>query len=355
MATRGLNKVPEYMSQKKTSESYAYHILDEKTTTCWQHPLLFDVRQSGDALFDKDKRDVYDLTLDAKNAKKAVNALASWCIAYHPTGRAELLRTALYMNERIINDATGSLWPRRVPSRTKSYVIDEIDSNMSIPDIVGWKLPFTQNCLKPSRLKPSTCSNIMLLNVRDGEPVGLPMSSAPIVADFCKDMEFRFGSDAAYVNAEGDTFGASEARLAATLAVFFPRVGVLVADPDTFAQPEARDALLARNEEVVRMVGDAVDDIRKVIERYYDKNLAPTRDRLLDMIARDPTYTLSRESDFVEANKRRLENMMLYARAEPKAPPEDEADLLEAVFKRRAALDLDKGQQPDRAVRQRTA
>jgi hypothetical protein len=349
MAKRCLNKAPEYRAQNKTSESYAYHIQDEKDTTCWQHPLLFDVCQSADPMCDADKRDIYSLTFEAK---KAVNELSSWCIAYYLTGRVELLRTALDMNECIRTDDKDQ--KKRVLSRTKSYVIKQVDSDMGIPDIFGWRLPFRQNSLMPTRLLPKVCSNIMLLNVRDGKPVGLPISSAPIIANFCSDMAFTYGSDTAYVNAHGDTFGPREARLAATLSVFFPRVGVVVPDPETFSPPESRDALLARNEEVVRMVGDAVDDIRRVIERYYDKNRAPTRERLLDMIAQDPTYTLSRESDFVEVNKRRLENMMMVVRADPGAVPEDEADLLEELFKRREALGRE-GTDAGRVVRQRTA
>jgi len=251
-APRGEHAPPQYAVKPRVVESMSYH--KEGETTCWRHPMLFDTKTVD---VSTDARDVHALRDGAGLAvKAAMMADCEWMLLRSPDDSLNLHRPGVALLDKAIAGVNTRM--RLLQYENKDFNSAEI---YTIPgESVGENTSCT--CILDGGSSSDSYTHAMFLNVRAGEYVGLPVAAAMIMSRSCANKPQGL-MDAAYVRADGADFGEADARAAALLAAFFKRVGIMVPDvrdDDTSAQATQQREHNAR---VVRIVGDAVEELRR--------------------------------------------------------------------------------------------
>jgi hypothetical protein len=262
-APRGEHAPPEYAVNPRTPESMSYH--KEGETTCWRHPMLFDTAAVD---VSTDARDVHTLRggagLPRRPVKAAAMANCEWLLLRSPKDIADLHRLDVSMKESA--NAQGFKTRMRI---LNGYNAD--CQSLRISTIQGTSIGANESFsgMLDGGNSQESYTHAMFLDVRNGEYVGLPIAAAMIMSRACANKPKAL-LDAAYVRADSASFGEADARAAALLAAFFKRVGVMV--PFVRDDDSSEQAVKQRehNTRVVRMVGDAVDDLRHKLTRDDD-------------------------------------------------------------------------------------
>lgn len=256
-APRGEYSPPEYAGKPRTAESMSYH--KEGETTCWRHPMLFNTKTVGVAT---DTRDVLALRGGAGLAvKAAIMADTEWLLLRSSNNTVDLHRPHVSMKEK--ETAEG------VKTRTRFLNGKNADcQSLHISTIQGTSIGANESLIGilDGGNSRDSYTHALLLNVRNGEYVGLPIAAAMIMSRACANKPNAL-LDAAYVRADGADFGEADARAAALLAAFFKRVGLMV--PFVRDDDASEHAVRQRehNARVVRIVGDAVEELRRKLTR----------------------------------------------------------------------------------------
>lgn len=250
-APRGEHAPPQYAVKPRVVESMSYHKAGE--TTCWRHPMLFDTKTVD---VSTDARDVHALRDGAGLAvKAAMMADCEWMLLRSPDDSVNLHRPGVALLDKAIAGVKTRMRFLDRNSNLDSERIFTIDG-----DSVGENRTFS--CILDGGSSVDSCTHAMFLNVRAGEYVGLPVAAAIIMSRACANKPQGL-MDAAYVRADGADFGEADARAAALLAAFFNSVGIMV--PDVRDDDISAQAAQQRehNARVVRIVGDAVEELRR--------------------------------------------------------------------------------------------
>ena len=255
-APRSGHAPPEYAAKPRTAESMSYH--KDGETTCWRHPMMFDTKAVN---VSTDARDVHALRGDAGLAvKAAIMADCEWLLLRNADDSVDLHRPYVSMKEK---ETAGV--------KTRVRFLDGKNANFQSAHIctipgasVGENVTFSG--ILDGGSSSDSYTHAMFLNVRAGEYVGLPIAAAMIMSRSCANKPKAL-MDAAYVRADGADFGEADARAAALLAAFFKRVGIMV--PDVRDDDSSAQAAQQRehNARVVRIVGDAVEELRRKLTR----------------------------------------------------------------------------------------
>jgi hypothetical protein len=253
-APRAENEPPEFGSAQRTSESMAYHTAGE--TRCYDHPMLFDTKLL-------ETRDTRVLLGAGLAVKSEIMANTEWILLESSNGTVELHRANLNMRE-----ATNELG-----FKTRMRLVSGLNSDfqsLSIDTITGTTVGANEihRGILDGGNSPGSYKHVLFLNVFDGKAVGLPLSAAMIMSRACAGKQaYKALMDIAYVRADADDFGEADARVAALLAAFFKRVGVMVPHVSDDDDSEQAVRQRAHNARCVRLVGDEVEVLRRVLTR----------------------------------------------------------------------------------------
>jgi|LakMenE01Jun11ns_1017448.scaffolds.fasta_scaffold9884290_1 hypothetical protein len=219
VAPRGEHAPPEYKADVRGTEALSYH--KEGETTCWRHPMLFDTKTVD---VSSDSRDVHALRGGAGLAVKAtIMADGEWM----------LMRSSQYPDN--VNLHKPYVMVKETASsgvKTRVRYLDGKNADpqsVCIATITGNNIgrPGTDNGKLDGGASVDSYTHALILNVRNGVYVGLPIAAAMILSRSCANKP-KEALDAAYVRADGADFGETDARAAAVLAAFFKRIGVMV-------------------------------------------------------------------------------------------------------------------------------
>jgi hypothetical protein len=256
-APRAEHAPPEYARKPRTTEGMSYH--KEGETTCWRHPMLFDTKTVDVSTA---ARDVHTLRGGAGLAvKAAMMADSEWLLLRHSNDTVDLHMP--YVSTEDSENAQGF--------KTRMRILKGKNANgqsLHISTIQGAAIGANETLfgILDGGNSCDSYTHALFLNVRNGEYVGLPIASAMIMSHACANKPKAF-LDAAYVRADGADFGEADARAAALLAAFFKRVGLMVPfvrdDDDSEKAAQQRE----HNARVVRIVGDAVEELRRKLTR----------------------------------------------------------------------------------------